>query len=92
MKEFNGERTCGTATAFPLLASPGGREQLRQYYTAFARIALEKGLGFFLETPTWRASSDWGTLLGYDEEKLAAANADAVQLMVEVRRAGSGGV
>jgi homocysteine S-methyltransferase len=71
--------------AFPLLARPEGREQLRRYYTSFAQIAHEKSLGFILETPTWRASSDWGKLLGYDDEKLAAANADAIRLMVEVR-------
>ena len=36
-----------------------------------------------LETPTWRASTDWGDLLGYDAAALAAANADAVALVRE---------
>ena len=38
-----------------------------------------------LETPTWRASRDWGRTLGYSPEALAAVNRAAVALLEELR-------
>jgi len=38
-----------------------------------------------LETPTWRANSDWGAKLGYDAAALADANRKSVGLLLEVR-------
>jgi homocysteine S-methyltransferase len=38
-----------------------------------------------LSAPTWRANPDWGTLLGYDAEALAAVNRRAVAFMEELR-------
>ena len=35
--------------------------------------------------PTWRASSDWGSLLGYDAAALVQANIEAVRLVSELR-------
>jgi S-methylmethionine-dependent homocysteine/selenocysteine methylase len=43
--------------------------------------------GFILESPTWRASSDWGDKLGYSELALTAVNEDAIDLMKELRGA-----
>jgi homocysteine S-methyltransferase len=37
-----------------------------------------------LETPTWRASADWGARLGYDAEALDRVNRDAVTFLREV--------
>src|SRR5262249_2669527 len=37
--------------------------------------------------PTWRSSADWGDQLGYNAERLAAANRRAVELMHEIRAA-----
>jgi len=34
-----------------------------------------------LETPTWRANSDWGALLGYDTKALDQVNRDAVEFL-----------
>ena len=69
--------------AFVLLRDPVGRERLARYFRAHVELARALGLGTVLETPTWRASADWGDLLGYDAEALAAANADAVALVRE---------
>jgi len=73
--------------AFDLLKDAAGTAQLRGYYRRYAAMAKEFGLGLVLESPTWRASRDWGTKLGYGREGLAAANRRAVALMQEVRAA-----
>ena len=64
--------------AFPLLGEARGRAALRRYFEPFLATAQERGLPFVLGTTTWRANPDWGTRLGYDDDALAAANAEAV--------------
>jgi S-methylmethionine-dependent homocysteine/selenocysteine methylase len=71
--------------AFDLLKSQKGRDSLRNYYSPYAQLANSKGMGFVLESPTWRASADWGEKLGYGKEALAAINRDAIALMSELR-------
>ena len=71
--------------AYVLLRSERGREALRRYYRRHVELALEHGVGFVLETPTWRASRDWGERLGHDAAALAAFNRDAVAMMAEWR-------
>ncbi len=72
--------------AFDLLRRPEGRDALWDYYARYAEIARAKGLGFILESATWRASSDWGELLGYSAEDLAEANRQAITLLHDLRR------
>lgn len=71
--------------AFPLLKTTEGRREVSAYYERHIQIALDAGTGFVLETPTWRANTDWAEKLGYDRNRLAEANWDAVRLMVELR-------
>ncbi|MCB1742562.1 MAG: homocysteine S-methyltransferase family protein [Gammaproteobacteria bacterium] len=71
--------------AFDLLASASGRNTLRTYYQRYARMAVEHGMGMILESPTWRANSDWGDRLGYDRATLAEVNLEAIALMSEIR-------
>ena len=73
--------------AFPLLVHDDGRRRLRRYFDGYAAVGVKHGLGLVLETPTWRASADWGEKLGYDAGHLAAANQDAVRLIRETRDA-----
>jgi homocysteine S-methyltransferase len=73
--------------AFALLKDDGGSALLRRYYTRYAEIARAHDLGFVLESPTWRASRDWGTKLGYDARALTEANRQAIALMREIRAA-----
>ncbi|WP_421996929.1 homocysteine S-methyltransferase family protein [Reyranella sp.] len=77
--------------AFPLVEQPDGAERLRAYYRTYLDIARAAGLGFVLETPTWRANADWGARLGCDAAALAKVNAKAVALMAELRDAYAGG-
>ncbi|HKJ16042.1 MAG TPA: homocysteine S-methyltransferase family protein [Xanthomonadales bacterium] len=71
--------------AFGLLADRAGRSVLRRYYRKYADIAVEAGFGFVLESPTWRANSDWATELGYSASQLANINRDSIRLMEELR-------
>lgn len=71
--------------AFDLLKSPEGRERLRTYYRHHAEIAKKRGLGFILESATWRANPDWAAKLGYSLEDLKTANRQAIELLQEVR-------
>jgi homocysteine S-methyltransferase len=58
---------------------------LRRYFMRYAEIARQQGLGFVLETPTWRANPDWGVRLGYDATALADANRQAIELLLDIR-------
>ena len=71
--------------AFTLLRTPDGVAHTRAYYARYAAMAKRAGLGFVLETPTWRANADWGAKLGYSRSELAQANRQAVDLMAELR-------
>ncbi len=71
--------------AFVLLESERGRAALRAYFDRYAPMAVRQGFGFVLESPTWRANPDWAARIGRDRAKLAKANRDAIDLMIEVR-------
>src|SRR6185295_366563 len=73
--------------AFVLLDDDGGTEALRRYYEPYIELARERGLGFVLETPTWRASQRWAAELGYSAEQLDGLNRKAIALMEELRDA-----
>ncbi len=70
---------------FTLLHQPEGLAALKRYYQGFAEIAKRNSAGLILETPTWRASRDWGQHLGYSSLELEACNLSAIALLVELR-------
>lgn len=72
--------------AFPLLDDDIGRGILAEYFRAHLRIASQAGAGLVLETPTWRASSDWGARLGYDAHALDRLNRTSVAFLRELGR------
>ena len=45
--------------AFDLLRDAGGRDELRAYFAPYLALARERGVGFVLDTATWRANPDW---------------------------------
>lgn len=71
--------------AFHLLKDEQGAAALRQYFASHAAIARQYGVGFILESATWRASSDWGNKLGYSRQALDEANRKAIALLHELR-------
>jgi homocysteine S-methyltransferase len=81
---FNQGQVLPHFCAFVLNDAEDGRTLMRDYYRDYIPIAQRAGLGFLIDTNTWRASPDWGTLVGYDARKLDAINRTAVRLATEV--------
>ena len=52
--------------SFVLLDTRRAGSRLKRYYERYLAIARERGVGFVLDSPTWRANPDWGAKLGYD--------------------------
>jgi S-methylmethionine-dependent homocysteine/selenocysteine methylase len=71
--------------AFDLMRTDAGVEHVCGYYARYAAMAAANELGFILESPTWRASRDWGAKLGYSREELADINRRAIDMMAELR-------
>ena len=71
--------------SFVLLDDDAGVDALWGYYESYAKLAAELRAGIVLDTPTWRASSDWGERLGYDDARLADLNRRGVALLRELR-------
>lgn len=71
--------------AFTLLAEEQGRRLLDGYFREHAAVAAAACVGFVLESATWRANPSWAEQLGYDNQRLAAANRQAIDLLVSVR-------
>jgi hypothetical protein len=76
--------------AFDLLKDDAGREALRKYFRSHASIARAHKMGFILESPTWRASSDWGAKLGYSlvasPRSTAAQSIQCLNCVTSLRR------
>jgi S-methylmethionine-dependent homocysteine/selenocysteine methylase len=71
--------------AFDLLKRADGRKALRRYYRSHASLARDHGVGFVLESATWRASADWGEKLGYSKAAMAEVNRQAIELLQEIQ-------
>ncbi|WP_372424592.1 homocysteine S-methyltransferase family protein [Salinarimonas chemoclinalis] len=65
--------------SFPLLETAAGRARLERWFARFIRLATERGVGFIVDTVTWRANADWGARLGYDAAALSRINREAVR-------------
>jgi S-methylmethionine-dependent homocysteine/selenocysteine methylase len=76
--------------SFTLLSEERGRAALRRYYEGFIELAAAHGAGFTLDTPTWRASENWGEKLGLSAAAIGEANREAVAFAAEVRAAATG--
>lgn len=70
---------------FPLLKSESGLNDIKTYYTHYIDIAKQQQTGLLLEAPTWRASSEWGDKLNYNENDLVSLNKQAIELLDEIR-------
>src|SRR5512147_549725 len=70
--------------AYDLLTRDGGEDALRRYFEPYVRVALDRGVGIVLETPTWRANPDWAARMGHSGHQLEALNRRAVELLDEL--------
>jgi S-methylmethionine-dependent homocysteine/selenocysteine methylase len=70
-------------SAFHLLNDERSARALREYYTAFANVAVKLGTPFIFDSLTYGASRDWGALLGYSTAGLAEMNHKCFELYRE---------
>jgi homocysteine S-methyltransferase len=73
--------------SFVLHDDPESEQLVRNYFSDYLGIGAEFGLGLVLETLTWRASREWGTMLGYDPVRLADVNRRAADFLFALRDA-----
>lgn len=71
--------------SFILLATEEGRAQLTAYYEKYLAVAQGRGVGFVLDSATWRANPDWAAKLGYGASELKAANQASIALLAKLR-------
>ena len=71
--------------SFVLVDDARGRAALEGYFRRHADIAMQHGCGVILEAPTWRASRDWGSRIGYPAAELRRVNESAASLLSQVR-------
>jgi len=71
--------------SFDLMKNEDGIAHVRRYYERFIAMARKSGLGFVLESPTWRANADWAAKLGYDRQARADINRRTIALMAQMR-------
>ena len=72
--------------AFTLLDTAKGRDALSRYFDRHIDIALSQKMGFILDTPTWRASADWGARLGLTDHDLDRINSASVDFIAAIRQ------
>ena len=71
--------------SFDLMKNEAGMARVGRYYERFITMARKRGLGFVLESPTWRANPDWAAKLGYDKRTLAQINRRTIAVMAQLR-------
>jgi len=72
-------------SAYEFMADNAGISRLRGYFTRYADIAKRHGVGFILESPTWRASAGWGARHGRSASDLANLNRRAIEMLRDLR-------
>lgn len=73
--------------SFTALDHAPGRAALTRYYQAIIDVAARDRRRLLLDSATWRASSDWGELLGYSDAGMDEANESAVALVADLKSA-----
>lgn len=71
--------------AFTLLESKEGQQRLVEYFDKHIKIAQEKGVGFILESPTWRANPDWADRMGMNLQELKQINVQAIEQLKQIQ-------
>jgi homocysteine S-methyltransferase len=68
-----------------LLRSEEGRQALDRYFRPYLDLAVRCGVGFVLESASWRASPDWAAPLGIDQDELDRLNVQSVAMLKQIR-------
>jgi homocysteine S-methyltransferase len=84
---FGAGRDLPGFAVFPLVDDGQGRAILDRYYREHLDVAAAHGLGYVMETPSWRSNLDWGASLGYGQDALDALDRAGVAFLVALRDA-----
>jgi S-methylmethionine-dependent homocysteine/selenocysteine methylase len=82
---FHNHQDLPAFAAFDLLKRDDGYQTLRDYFLTYIDIARENQVGFVMESPTWRASRDWGSKLGYRPGELRDLNLKSIGMLTDLR-------
>lgn len=66
---------------FPLLGNPAAAETIRGMYRRYLDVAARHGMAALIGGFDYRASRDWGALLGYSPDSLAEANIRSIDFL-----------
>ena len=69
---------------FPLLDNPGAVSKLQGMYRNYLDVVAKHGMSALIGGLDYRASPDWGDLLGYSPEGLSEANHKSIAFLREV--------
>jgi S-methylmethionine-dependent homocysteine/selenocysteine methylase len=72
-------------SAITLMDNPEGLQIAKDYFQTYLRMAQDSGIGFILESVTWRGSSDWAAPLGYRPKQLEQLNREAIRMLHGLR-------
>ncbi|WP_135501055.1 homocysteine S-methyltransferase family protein [Roseovarius aestuariivivens] len=72
--------------AFELIDDPRGRACLADYHRKLVEAAVANGVGVINEGLHYRASRDWGTLIGYSREALEEINIRGIEFYKDFAR------
>jgi hypothetical protein len=68
---------------FPLLDNPDAVSALRGMYHSYLDVTAKNGMCALMGGLDYRASPDWGELLGYSPDGLAEANYQSIDFLKE---------
>ena len=78
--------------AFPMLRDAAGRQAMEHYFNGFLDEAERLGMGFVLDSATWRASAGWGERMGWSADDIDAVNREAVAFAHSLRKGRPGAI
>jgi len=69
---------------FPLLDNPDAVSKMREMFRSYLDVVAKSGMNALMGGLDYRASPDWGELLGYSPEGLAEANLQSIAFLREI--------
>ena len=71
--------------AHTLLETEQGRKAVANYLKAFISLAADLGVGYILDSQTWKAHTHWAEHLGASADELRSANTEAIKFISDIR-------
>ena len=71
---------------FPLLDNPAAAIKLKEMFQSYLDVVAKHGMSALMGGLDYRASPDWGKLLGYSEKGLADANLQSIDFIRNIAK------